>query len=280
MSVNVTIKSKGLFKKELKLEDCLLENMRYGIMDENYRLDENKVGEYTVVFNRNHICRGYEINIKKGEINLSMPLPTSNEDITFFYDYIQMLCKKMNTKVFIRDEEEATFDHIDKFIKLDTEASIGALEQIEKNLDNGEYEKMYIFGAINPISIGKRKLSDIDKNLDKFGQLMHNLQSMEVYYAAPRVYQKKDNTLFGVYTLTEDVPSVVPYKASLFMNNKIKVEEWNIGFVINGTIKGFISYNDFINNVKKENKYDTEHFIISLNKQEIETLIKKYKIEL
>ncbi len=280
MAVNVTIKSKGLFKKELKIEDVILENMRYGIMDENFRLDENKIGEYTVIFNNNHICRGYEINLKKGEINLSMPLPTSYEDICFFYEYIKTICEKMHTKTFIREEEETTFDNIDSFIESDSKASEGALEKIKENLDNGEYANMYIFGAINPIAIGKKELSRIGNDTKKLGELMHELQSMDVYYAAPRVYKKPDETLFGVYTLTENIPSVLPYKACVFMNNDLKVEEWNIGFVIDGKLFGVISYENFIDSVNKDKEYDTEHFIISLSKKEMKDLLKKYKIEL
>lgn len=280
MAVNVTIKSKGLFKKELKIEDVILENMRYGIMDENFRLDENKIGEYTVIFNNNHICRGYEINLKKGEINLSMPLPTSYEDICFFYEYIKTICEKMHTKTFIREEEETTFDNIDSFIESDSKASEGALEKIKENLDNGEYANMYIFGAINPIAIGKKELSRIGNDTKKLGELMHEIQSMDVYYAAPRVYKKPDETLFGVYTLTENIPSVLPYKACVFMNNDLKVEEWNIGFVIDGKLFGVISYENFIDSVNKDKEYDTEHFIISLSKKEMKDLVKKYKIEL
>lgn len=280
MAVNVTIKSKGLFKKELKMEDVLLGNMRYGIMDENYRLDEGKVGEYTVIFNNNHICRGYEITLKKGEINLSMPLPTSNEDIEFFYEYIKILCEKMKTKTFIREDEETSFDKIDEFIQFDTDASIRALEQIEENLDNGEYANMYIFGARNPISLGKKELSKINKDPKKLGKVMHELQNMDIYYAAPKVFQKNDKTLFGVYTLTENIPSVLPYKANLFMNNELKIDEWHIGFVIEGKLSGIISYNDFIDSIKKDNEYDSEHFIISLKRKEMDDLLEKYKIEL
>lgn len=280
MAVDVTIKSKGLFKKELKLEDILLDNQSYGIMEENFRLEEGKSGDYTVIFNKNNICRGYELSIKKGEINLSMPLPTSDDDITFFYEYIKFICQKMNTKVFTRDEEEVSIDRLQEFIELDINTSEQALKQIEENIDNGTYENMYIFGALNPVSIGKKELDKIKCSPKKLGKLLNDLQNIDAYYAAPKVYQKSTKELFGIYILTEDVLSILPYKPTLLTSNDIKIEEWYIGFVIDENLAGSISYKDFISSVKKEKEYDTEHFILTLNKEKMQELLKKYRVEI
>jgi len=280
MAVNVIIKSKGLFKKEFKLADILLENMRYGIMDEAFRLEENKVGEYTVIFNKDKICRGYEVSFKKGEIDLRMPLPTSTSDIIFFYDYVKILCQKLKTNKFIREDIMSSLDMIDEYVRLDREASVKALEEINKNLLNGEYENMYIFGAINPIALGKKELSFIGNDPEKLGELANNLQKKDVYYAKASVYSRKDETLFGVYVLTENILSVMPFKAKLFMaNNDLKVNDWYIGFVVKEKLIGFISYENFIKNIKNIQEYDSEHFIIKLDDKEIDKLLKEYKVE-
>lgn len=281
MAVEVTIRSKGLFKKTLDITDILDSDMRYGIMDEAFRLEEGKVGENTVIFRKKNICRGYEVCLKKGEINLRMPLPTSTSDINFFYEYIKRLCEKMNTKIFIRDEEEIGFDEIDNCVKLDIEASVGALKRMEEDINNGKYENMYIFGAVNPVAIGKKELESIGGDATKFGMLMNSLQGMDVYYAKASVYQRKDESYFGVYVLTAEIVSVLPEKPKLVMNeNNIKVGDWNIGFVIDGKLEGFISYEDFLKNINKDDEYDSEHFIITLNKDKMEKLLSKYKVDL
>ncbi len=281
MAVDVTIKSKGLFKKQLTYQDIIDKNIRYGIMDEAFRLEEGTIGENLVIFNKEHICRGYEITLKKGEINIRMPLPTSSSDINFFYEYIKKLCLKMNTKTFIRDEETVSFDDIDNCINLDIEASVGALRRMEEDIENGKYENMYIFGAVNPVAIGKKELAFIDKDVTKLGMLMNSLQTMDVYYAKAKVYQRKDNSYFGVYVLTEEVPSVLPTKPKLLMpNTDIKVNDWNIGFVVEGKMEGFISYTDFLDTIKKKEEYDSEHFIISLEGKIMKELVKKYKVDL
>lgn len=281
MAVDVIIKMNKFIKKKISLEDLLFEEMNYGIMDEAYRLDEGKVGEYTVVFNTKNICRGYEVSLTKGEINIRMPLPTSLEDIRFFYEYIKKVCKKIHTKTFIRNEEKTTFDRINDYIEADLEASKKALKRIEKDIDDGIYENMHIFGAINPICIDKKTLLEIDDNPIKLGELMNNLQKMDVYYAKANIYQRKDNTYFGVYVLTVNVDTVLPYKATAFMiANDLKISDWNIGFVINENVEGFISYQDFLSHINKDKKYDTEHFIITINEKKIKELLSKYKVEL
>lgn len=281
MAVEVTIKSKGLFKKNLTFKDILESNMRFGIMDEAFRLEEGKVGENTVIFKDKNICRGYEVSLKKTEVNLRMPLPTSTADINFFYEYIKKLCTKMNTKTFTRDDEVLTLDDIENCIKLDIEASEAALKNIEENIENGTYQNMYIFGAVNPVALGKKEMENIKGDTTKFGILMNSLQGMDVYYAKASIYQRKDESYFGVYVLTAEVASVLPKKPALLMNdNNIKVADWNIGFVINEELAGFISYDDFLKNIKKDSIYDSEHFVITLDKNQMKELLEKYKVEL
>lgn len=281
MSVNVTIKEKGLRKKKLEIKDVILEGMRYGIMDESYRLEEEKVLDNTVIFSDKEIARGYEISLEKGEIHLNMPLPTSENDIYFFYEYVKILCEKLKTKVFIREGEKCTFDQIPSFIDMDIKTSESALKLMEENMNKGEYENMYLFGALNPIAIGKKEIEKIDGNVSKLGELLDYLQRRDLYYAAPQIYQRKDGTYFGVYILTEDVPSIFPYQPKLLVTDKkIEVSEWNIGFVVNKEVKGFVSYDDFLSSVKKEENYDAEHFTIKMKEKEINELLEKYKIDL
>lgn len=281
MAVDVTIKSKGLFKKYVTLNDILESDMRYGIMDEAFRLDEGKTGENTVIFKNKNICRGFEISFKRGEVNLRMPLPTSASDINFFYEYIKKICTKMNTNDFIRDEEVLGLDDIENCIKLDIEASEAALRKIEENINGGTYQNMYIFGAVNPVALGKKEMENIKGDATKFGILMNSLQTMDAYYAKSKVYQRNNGTYFGVYVLTADCTSILPLKPKLLMNeNNIDINDWNIGFVIDEKLEGFISYDEFLKNTKKDAEYDSEHFVITLDKNKMKKLLSEYKVDL
>ena len=196
-------------------------------------------------------------------------------------EYVKYLAEKMHVKEFIREDEFVTFDQIPFYVQLDANTSTNALKEIEENVDNGTYENMYIFGAINPITLGKKELSKIEGNIEKLGELMHSLQSIDAYYAAPRVYQKKDESIFGMYVLTGKVCSIFPYRAKLFMaDTNINVDDWYINFVVDGNMVGIIPYEDFVKSVKEKEEYDTEHFIVTLNKEQIENLVSQYKVEL
>lgn len=278
MAVEVTIKSKGLFKKDFALKDILDSGMRYGIMDEAFRLDENKVGKYTVLFENAHLCRGFEVSLSKGRVDLRLSLPSSRHEIEYFYRYIHNLCKKMKTEEFIREGETILVSDIQRFIDLDSETSLNALKMIASEIQVGKYENMYLFGAINPISIGKEELKMIDFNLEKLADFMHDHQSLDVYYAKANVYRNSENELFGVYTLTEDVPTVLPYKGQLFTTNRdLKVDNWNLALVFDEKMAGTISYDDFLGSVEKNRKYDAEHFIISLSKEKMKKILEQYK---
>lgn len=280
MAIDVTIKSNKLFKKELKINDVIFDDMRYGIMDEAYRLVENETGEYTVVFNNNHICRGYEVSFKKGIVNLRMSVPTSRTETEFFYDYIKKIAKKMNTNYFIREGKKMSFSDISMCIKEDISLSEATLCTIEDDIDNEKYESMYLFGAMNPIAISKQDLVTINKDTRKLGEFMHNLQSQDIYYSKASVYKRSDDTAFGIFVLTEDVPSVVPYKAKLFMAPKdLTVKDWYMGFVFDNEFQGTCRYEDFLDNTKKGKNYDIEHFMITLSKTKMKNLLEKYKVE-
>ncbi len=281
MSVNVRIKNKNIFHKKITLQDLFIEGMRFGIMDEAYRLEEGKIGEYTVIFNAKEICRGYDIKINKEDIDLKMPLPTSENDILFFYKFVKQCCQKFKTKKFIREEEEVTLEEIPKWIELDRKTSVKALKQIEEDIEKGKYKTMYLFGALNPITLGKKELIKIGANLKKLGELTSTLQEKDVYYAKATLYQRKDQSCFGLYVLTENIPTVLPYEPKSLMNSEEPItKDWYLGIVYEETFKGTISYQDFLKSIQKIEEYDTEHFIMILDKKQMEQLIQQYKVEL
>ncbi len=273
MSVNVSIKLSNQ-KQTLQIQDVLFQGMRYGIMDAAYRLSENETGEVMVIFNTGYLGRGYEITLPQGAIELRLPIPTGDTDIRFFYAYLQKLCQKFSTTDFWREDEKGSFAAIADYIKEDIGLSEQTLRVMEADIDAGKYNSMYLFGVLNPIAIGKADLREIDGSLSKLAAFFQRHQAMDVYYAKPNVYQRKDETLFGVYALPENVPAVFPKQPGLFMGPKdMQIDNWYVGFVINDDLAGTVSYADFLANTKPSAAYDVEHFIISLNKRQMTKLL-------
>lgn len=280
MAVHVNIKSKGLLKKKIKLKDILFDNMGYGSIDEAYRLKEEAVGENIIVYNKEEICRGFEIILGDNQVDLNMNLPTSAKEITFFYEYIKKICKKLKTDIFYRENVEVSIDNIDEFIEQDKRVSINTLIDFEKQIKNKKMDNTYVFGVMFPVALNKEELKKINKDLDKFGKFMNELQQMDIYYPSPGVYKKEDGKTFSVYVLTENCKSAFPLKPKLFLDNETKVDEWYVGTIINGEFAGLIPYNKFIKNIDTSNKFDATHFIVKKTTKELQELLDKYKVEI
>lgn len=272
MSVNVRIKQKPLFKKKINIEEIVkLSNLSYGVCDENYRLIRNEIGNHTLIYDKKKLARGIDLSLDGNDILLILSLPTCKEEIRLFYDVIEKYCNYFKTKTFIREEEQVHIKDKEKFIQYDEDGSIGGLEDLQDNIRNDKYKRLEIFGIYNPISIGTQEVDEIDCNLNRFGLFLDRLQSLDVYYAAPKVY-KVENQLVGIYAVGANIPSVVPIEPYIVLNQIQGIEKWYIMVKEGKTVP----YEDFIKHTQKQEYYDVNHVIVTLSDDEIDKLIKKY----
>ena len=276
MSVEVRIEPKGLFKKKVSFQDILSDGMAYGIMDEDFRLIPNETGEHTVIYDPQRIARGIEVSFENTSVILRMNLPTSQEEIHQFYELVKRVCGLCRTKVFYRDGEKTELAWIPACIERDKETAVGALEDIFSKAGD---KYLTIFGVMNPLCLGKREDNLIANDLQAFGSYLAEKQSIDAYYAAPRVYRHKDReTLFGCFAVGEEIASIVPLEPEIILNQIEGVEEWYVLLGDGGN--NLVSYGDFINAVKEKAYYDANHVIVCLGKEEIEEILKNYRTEL
>lgn len=275
MSVTVKIKQKGLFKKKLNIEDIIkLTNLSYGVSNEHYCLNEQEIAEHTLLYDKSKLARGIDLCMEGNDITLFLNLPTSKEEIKCFYDTIEKICNNLNIREYLREEEVVSIDESKKFIKYDEEGSINGLKDLKEKIESGEYAGFQMFGIYNPISIGPKEIKKIDNNLDNLAKFLHELQSIDVYYASPHVYEVK-NRLVGIYAVGPNIPSVVPTKPYIILNQIEGIEDWYVILKDGKTIK----YDDFINNVGKTKYYDDNHVIVTLSDKKMDELIEKYFVE-
>ncbi len=281
MAVNVIIRSMRK-DQELALPSFLLPGMCYGVMDNNYCLQENVLGKYTVVFDSNNICRGFEFASEPGEIALRLSLPSGWRDIHFFYNFIKKICHRLQTMVFERDGEEMTLARLDECIRLDIKTSERVLLQMLADVCSGKYLNLNICGVKNPISLDEHSLRLIGGDTRKFDNYLHKLQSQDLYYAKANVYKKKDGELFGVYVLTADVASVLPYDANLCISGQDwQLNNWYVGLVFDGRLAGSVPYQALLAEINKQEwVYDAQHFIICLSKRQMQKLLLRARVEI
>ncbi len=277
MSVTARIKQKSLFKKKMNLEDIIkFTGLSYGVCDENYRLNKDEIGEHTLIYDETKLARGFELWLEGSDVLLSLSLPTAPSEIRLFYSLVEKLCNEFNTKKYLREDEEAYLYEDEEFIKWDEEASIVALEDMTSKTED-EYRCFEIFGIYNPISIGQRELQRIDCNLNKLEEYLNEIQSLDVYYATPSVYRKKDtNELFGIYSIVADIPCVVPNKPYIILDQIKGINYWYVMIRKGMTV----TYDDFINHISSKEYYDANHVIALLNYDEIDALIEQYSVEI
>ena len=276
MAVNVQIKQSGFFKKTLTVpEIAAMCNMKYGISDENFRLKGDELDEFSLLYNPDKLARGIEISFDDKDINLKLSLPTTGGEVRDFYGVIEKICGRLKLKEYFRDDERVSVDDSQHCITADMTASADALMSIGDKIQNGETDNFIILGISNPISLGPEEIKVIDGDYDNFEKLLDRLQQMDVYYAAPLVYSKAEDHLFGCYAIGEDIPSVVPTKPYILMSN-LDVKEWYV-LMPNNTV---VRYENFIENVSQKVHYDGNHVIVNVSASDIAMFKEKYQTEI
>lgn len=276
MSVEVKIKQNSIFKKKLDITDVIsLTGLSYGVCDENYRLIPGETAAHTLLYDKNRLARGIDASIDKTDIVLLLSLPTTPFEIHSFYHAVEKICNALKTKTYIREEEKVNLKNNPQFIKMDEEGSVAGLEAISEKLEKDKYNRFEIYGICNPISIGANEIKQIGNRLDLFEEYLHRLQSLDVYYAAPRVYRVQ-NKLVGIYAIGADIASVVPTEPYIVLNQIQGIEEWYVMLKAGKIIK----YKDFIENIPAKEYYDFNHVIVSLSEQDVDSLIEQYGVEL
>lgn len=273
MSVTVEIHQKSIFRKPLTLEDVIrLSGLSYGTADENFRLIERETGNCTLLYDPETLARGMELSVNENAISLKLSLPTSKAEIRRFYEVVKLLCTTLKTKQFILEGQTQTLRDIDTLMQNDMNASIGALDDLNQEISKNEYKHFQVFGICFPISLGKHEFDYIGNDLDRLGELLHYLQSQDVYYAAPKVYRVKER-LVGIYFTEADLPTVLPTEPYIILDQIKGIEDWYLMLKDQRTVR----YEDFMNAVSEKTYFDANHRIISLSQEKLDVILETWE---
>lgn len=277
MAVELKIASGGLFKKKTTFAE-MAKGFSYGITNENYCLEMDKQGINTVLYDSRRIGRGIELSLlnEGSTVCLRLSLPAGGQEITEFYHLAEHACSILNTKQYLRDEEKVTHSDSARFIELDQQASLSALQDIFDKISKGDYKYYFIFGARIPLTIGEEDIHSFYNDLDCLEDWLNERQQLDAYYANPRVYQKKDGTLFGVYFISADVRSILPTEPYIIMNQIKNIQEW---YVMMGKDSVTVPFHDFIRSAAGE-RFDANHIVVTLTQQELDAIGQQHSVGL
>lgn len=234
-------------------------------------------------------ARGFEIsyNSETKYFGIRVYTPCSIGDWETAFEFMKKLGKYLgNDKIIDEDGEEYFSENINSYpYEEDIKYGIQALSE---NFESKEHRSFNVFGIYRPVAFNEKMIDEMLKSenpVKKFSEIITDIQYIDAYTATQKFYNI-ENEICGVYTLTESVRTILPFKPAVeFQNMEIvkneDVKKWKlILVVINGDpndeksyeMVGNIDYSQFIENLPKD-KYsfiDGEYIVVEpLDKEEI-----------
>lgn len=260
MSIDVTITQKGLFKKKLPLQVILGDTLQFGCYEDRDTLVPQKLTDKGfVAYDPGGIARGISVYWnpnRTGKVELRLLNPTSRREIGQFYDMIDRIGRVWNCEVLQEDRP----------IPLPVPQTVRERAiQVNESSGRAFVDKLLSEGgaftlqsALFPITIGPPEAQELHAaGEDAYAPLLHRLQSMDVWYAQPTLYNTPQGGVMGVYVLSENVRSVFPQKPGLPMRLQLMpkdqrptVTDWRVGLYLEGwtekTPPPFLSYDQML----------------------------------
>lgn len=275
MSIDVTIRQKGFFKKELPLKVILGNNLSYGTFD-GLRLETGVIkGDEFIVYNSARIGRGFSVaydQANKSEIALRLLHPTSTEELHDFYQCVGRIvnCWKCVLEV---DGEETGPDDFQRGLSQMCRFNESTLRHMANEIINEKRGNTTLFSAFWPLVIGKTEAELFNESgVEAFRDWLHKKQSIDAYYAKPAFFEE-NGTVIGRYVIIENTLSIFPLKGQVPFGavdnrtNKPLLCDFYKMYVYSTTkdsMLGNLPYEQFfqyINN-KKISRYDADHIMI------------------
>ena len=281
MAIIVKIKQKGFFKKNLSLVDIKKigrDKYEYGTRDNNssyvfQEFDSQNVAKENssiVLKNKSNFGRGFIVFVDKKNLGVTLNAPTTNSDITDYYEFIENACQYLNASEFTQDETVVKLNDIDQEIAKVIDFNYNNLKSFL--IDHTE---IIIYGAENPLYIPeafRQHLATLSgSKLDEvFSEYLRERQSLDLYYMKPNFYKKEDK-IMAVYTLTETVDYIVPkkafipYTATQYLNDS-EPNDWILSIVFLNQKKeikhiDFSHLEDYLSQMNLD-EYDDKHWIL------------------
>ena len=240
-------------------------------------------------------ARGFEISYDKNTkfYQIRLYTPCSIGDWETAFDFIEKLgCFLENNNIVDEDGTEYTLESIRTYPYIEN-IEFG-IKTLTDHFDETQMEIYKVFGIYRPVAFNKKMIDDMNNSENPakfFSDIITNIQYIDAYTANQNFYKNDNEEIFGVYTLTESVRTILPFKPSVEYENSDIVKNEDVKFwrlvlvIINGNpddensyeMLGEVDYTKFIENLPKD-RYsfiDGEYIVIEpLTKEEIDKIFK------
>ena len=270
-----------------------------------YNLDAEQIEEFLSEELGNFDCilvgeeeksaRGFEISYDKNTkfYQIRLYTPCSIGDWETAFDFIEKLgCFLENNNIIDEDGAKYTLESIRTYPYIEN-IEFG-IKTLTDHFDETQMEIYKVFGIYRPVAFNKKMIEDMNNSENPtklFSDIITSIQYIDAYTANQNFYKNDNEEIFGVYTLTESVRTILPFKPSVEYENSDIVKNEDVKFwrlvlvIINGNpddensyeMLGEIDYTKFIENLPKD-RYsfiDGEYIVIEpLTKEEIDKIFK------
>ena len=237
---------------------------------------------------RQKSARGFELSYEDGKYIVRVCTPSGVGDWQTAILFLSKISAKTGSKIECDNEEIYDSDQI---LKFDYEADImWGLEALKDAKEKNQ--TLYISGLERDVAFDAVMIDEIFASASpaaKFDEMMRRVQYLDAYSARENLYEDKDgNEIFGAYTLSENLPTILPYapspswQAQEVLGDR-KVSRWILTLVVgvddrDAHVLGECEYGAFMANLPKE-KYrfiDAANILVEpLSEEEMREIFKK-----
>lgn len=291
MSIDITVKQKGLSKKDLTMSVLLGGSLSYGSPD-GPRLKPDVIeGEEFIIYDKSRISRGISVQYdlkKHRQIQLRLLNPTSAQEIHALYQCVGRIVNFWSCMLEVDGTKTSSADF--------QRGLSGMLSMNERFLQmsvdkilSGETQYMDFFSAMFPLTMGREEAERFkDGGVPAFTDWMHERQSIDAYYAQPSFF-RMDEGIMGRYAITEDTPGIFPDKGRVPFGTTDRetgkaIEcdsfEMHLFSLKLNRFLGKMPYDEFFALLApgKRRRFDAAHSLIKpLSTDEMEGMLKKYE---
>ncbi len=233
-------------------------------------------------------ARGFELNYEDGKYIVRVCTPSGVGDWQIALELLSKLSAQTGSPIECDNEE--IYDE-KQILKFDYEADI--MWGLEALKDAKEKNQMlYISGLERDVAFDAVMIDEIFASASpaaKFDEMMRRVQYLDAYSARENLYEDKNgNEIFGAYTLSENLPTILPYAPSpSWQAQEVlagrKVSRWILTLVVgvddkDAHVLGECEYGVFMKNLPKE-KYrfiDAANVLVEpLSEEEMREIFKK-----
>ena len=233
-------------------------------------------------------ARGFELNYEDGKYIVRVCTPSGVGDWQIALELLSKLSAQTGSPIECDNEE--IYDE-KQILKFDYEADIMCGLEALKDAKE-ENQTLHIYGVERDVAFDAVMIDEIFASASpvaKFDEMMRQVQYLDAYSARENLYKDKNgNEIFGAYTLSENLPTILPYAPSPSWQaqealGERKVSRWILTLVVgvddsDAHVLGECEYGAFMANLPKE-KYrfiDAANILVEpLSEEEMREIFQK-----